>query len=192
MEIVMSKDFVINDFGNVKWLCAYRGNAEHVTVPDGVTEISRRAFMNCTSVKTVTLPASCEKIMEEAFSGCTSLEKLIIRAENLYFLGQRLFSGVGRDFEIVFEGSSDYFNDQVNVDRVIDVEASGDYQHPSSSHFCLYDVVGVWNIFGDEMKDEKPFKCTVQCLGDGKTLEYTSADPADNTYRRLQEQYRNK
>lgn len=188
----MSKDFVINDFGKVKWFCSYRGNEEHVTVPDGITEISQRAFKSCTSVKTVVLPASCDKIMDEAFSGCTSLERLIIGSASLSFLGQRLFSGVGRDFEIVFEGSSDYFNDQVNVDRVIDVESSGDYHHPTGSHFCLYDVVGVWSIFGDEMKDEKPFRCTVKCLADGKALEYTSADPADNTYRRLQEQYRNK
>ena len=63
--------------GNVQLRKCY-GNDEDVTIPDGVTEISIGAFMDCTSLASVTIPSSVTKIGGSTFEGCTSLESVTI------------------------------------------------------------------------------------------------------------------
>lgn len=52
--------------------------AEEVIIPDGVTEIGTRAFLNCTSLRTLTIPDSVFRINKGAFWGCTSLKQITI------------------------------------------------------------------------------------------------------------------
>lgn len=59
-------------------LLAYTGDEEEVIVPNGVTEISTRAFINNTTIKKVTLPETVEKIGEEVFRECSALEEVNI------------------------------------------------------------------------------------------------------------------
>ena len=49
-----------------------------VVIPEGVTEIGRRAFMGCTNMKQVTFPASLKTVGWQAFSRCTGLTSLDI------------------------------------------------------------------------------------------------------------------
>lgn len=49
---------------------------ENLIIPDGVTAISRYAFMNCTSIKIVTIPESMKTINSSAFNNCTNLKKV--------------------------------------------------------------------------------------------------------------------
>lgn len=65
------EDFLIS--GGV--LIAYRGNAEEVTVPEGVRVIAGEAFADHDEIRGIILPASLQKINENAFSGC-SLENV--------------------------------------------------------------------------------------------------------------------
>lgn len=49
-----------------------------VVIPEGVTEIGRRAFMGCTHMKQVTFPASLKTVGWQAFYRCTGLTSLDI------------------------------------------------------------------------------------------------------------------
>ena len=69
---------------------AYVGEAEEVTVPDGVTEIGAKAFLNNRSVKKITLPESVEKIGAEAFRGCSAAEGINIPS-GVTEIGNRAF-----------------------------------------------------------------------------------------------------
>ena len=61
-------------------LTAYTGNAEEVSVPEGVTEIGTGAFQNNKELKKVTLPEGITKIGNYAFAGCAALENMPLPA----------------------------------------------------------------------------------------------------------------
>ena len=49
-----------------------------IVIPNGVTSISQRAFMDCKSLTSVTIPSSVTSIDSDAFYGCTSLTSVTI------------------------------------------------------------------------------------------------------------------
>jgi len=59
---------------------------ESVEIPSEVTEIGRRAFAYCTSLKSIVIPSKVKTVNEQAFQDCISLESLTINpgVENLY------------------------------------------------------------------------------------------------------------
>jgi hypothetical protein len=61
-------DFEIRD--NI--LFRYKGNAEHVVIPYGVTTIEGSAFYGCSSLKSVEIPGSVQLIGESAFGQCSN------------------------------------------------------------------------------------------------------------------------
>jgi len=69
------QDFSIN--GRV--LARYRGDADHVTIPEGITTIGNQAFFLCV-LTSVTIPPSVTSIGENAFIGCSSLISVNIPA----------------------------------------------------------------------------------------------------------------
>jgi hypothetical protein len=54
--------------------------SDTLTIPEGVTKISQRAFMHWTQFKSILLPESLETISDTAFQYCSGLETLIIPA----------------------------------------------------------------------------------------------------------------
>ncbi|MDE5798056.1 MAG: leucine-rich repeat domain-containing protein [Treponemataceae bacterium] len=70
----------------------YTGTGTDVKVPDGVTEIGRRAFASRTKVTHVTLPDSVAVIEDYAFSGCTGLADVNL-PESVAMIGWYAFSG---------------------------------------------------------------------------------------------------
>ena len=52
------------------------GLPEKLVIPDGVTEIGRGAFQDCTSLVSVEIPGSVTSIGRYAFSGCTKLKEV--------------------------------------------------------------------------------------------------------------------
>lgn len=68
---------------------------EKVTLCEGVTNISYRAFRNCENLTTVILPDSLESIGSSAFSGCVSLTTVIF-PDSLKSIGYDAFSGCSK------------------------------------------------------------------------------------------------
>lgn len=65
---------------------------QFLTVPDGVTTISERAFYECDKLTTVTIPASVEEIWWESFSYCEELTTFTIPADSkLTKIGESAF-----------------------------------------------------------------------------------------------------
>lgn len=62
-----------------------------VVIPDGVEEIQKYAFYNCTSLKKVVLPKTIKFIREYAFCKDEKLEEINI--ENAYVIGTSAFNG---------------------------------------------------------------------------------------------------
>ncbi len=57
-------------------LVKYRGQAEHVVVPENVTSIRENAFSDCKNIKKVTFLAPVQTIGEFAFNNCDALEEV--------------------------------------------------------------------------------------------------------------------
>lgn len=68
-------DFEIDKKGR---LLSYKGEAEVVRVPDGVTEICQEAFFNVYSMKELVIPEGVTKLEKEAASFNLSLKKLTL------------------------------------------------------------------------------------------------------------------
>ena len=73
------KDFVIEN----GVLTKYEGAGGCVTIPEGVTEIGKGAFIWCRSLKTISIPEGVAEIGEDAFSGCSSLARVVVFGEAL-------------------------------------------------------------------------------------------------------------
>lgn len=63
-----------------------------VVMPDTITEIGDKAFLACTSLKSVTLSGNLEKVGAEVFSGCTALTSIAL-PETLQKLSAEMFYG---------------------------------------------------------------------------------------------------
>lgn len=68
----------------------FKGEAEHLIVNEGVTNLSWGLFSGFTALKTVSLPSTMTDLGRETFMGCTSLQSIAIPA-NVKILELRLF-----------------------------------------------------------------------------------------------------
>ena len=66
--------------------------AGHATLPDGLTHLSSRAFLECKSLASVTCPSSLISIGDRAFDGCTSLASIQL-PDGLTSVGRHAFDG---------------------------------------------------------------------------------------------------
>lgn len=66
-------------------LVKYRGQAEHVVIPENVTSIRENAFFDCKSIKKVTFLASVQTIGEFAFNNCDALEEVHVPSMQMWF-----------------------------------------------------------------------------------------------------------
>ena len=60
-------------------------------VPDGVTSVGSKAFINCTGLTSIAIPNSVTRIENNAFSGCTGLTSITI-PNSVTSIGQNAFS----------------------------------------------------------------------------------------------------
>ena len=67
--------------------CAFCGctSLYSINIPQGMQEIQRGAFVDCTALTDMTIPASVTKVGEETFTGCTSLASLNIENPDLAY-----------------------------------------------------------------------------------------------------------
>ena len=86
--IAETTDFEMNGTELVK----YKGNAENIIIPAGVTVIGASTFRGNNSIVSVTIPMGVTVIGESAFSNCYSLTSINIPA-SVTSIGDRAFSG---------------------------------------------------------------------------------------------------
>ena len=84
---VNMEDFVIDENGV---LIKYKGNAEKVVVPEGVTSIGNGAFSVCTGLTSIELPEGITSIGNSAFSDCIRLTSIEL-PEGITSIGNSAF-----------------------------------------------------------------------------------------------------
>ena len=82
----------------------YRGQEAHVEIPEGVTEISERAFHDCSSLESVVIPKGVTVISRVTFAGCSSLASVVI-PEGVTKIEERAFNGCSSLSSVVIPDS---------------------------------------------------------------------------------------
>lgn len=62
----------------IKDYCFIASSLTSIEIPEGVTSIGIKAFMNCSSLASVNIPSSVTSIRESAFNNCSSLTSITI------------------------------------------------------------------------------------------------------------------
>ena len=73
-------------------LVRYKGPGGAVVIPEGITEVRGRAFMDRTDITAVTIPAGVKGLGWNVFSGCTALEEISF-PEGIKRLGEKTLAG---------------------------------------------------------------------------------------------------
>ncbi len=124
----------------------YNGNAETVTVPDGITQICGRAFKN-SGVKKVILPDSLERIELGAFYQCTNLQTITI-PENVTSIETYAF------FDCTSLTEVNCFSDKIN-NMGIGVFENTPYFNNYTKDFMIFGDI-LYHYYGDDETVEIP------------------------------------
>lgn len=89
-EIVHTNAVLKFSDGGKKVIGVTNNKVEYIVIPDGVTHIGDRAFLDCSSLRKIVIPDSVTHIGEDAFWGCTSLIGITIPG-NMIRIGDRAF-----------------------------------------------------------------------------------------------------
>ena len=86
------------------WLIQYRADGEHITIPEGVTQICPGVFEENSIIKNADIPVGVKLIGFEAFRHCSSLERIILPGTEV--IGDGAFIGCSALKEVtVCEGT---------------------------------------------------------------------------------------
>ena len=132
---------------NVPWadLC---GQIRTISLPSGLTSISKYAFFACTEITSITLPSSLRKIGENAFMYCQNLSSVTI-PDRVSYIGNNAFEGcinlqhisIGRG--VTDMGHSTYWDNQIfrNCSKLTSIEWNAedcpDWMEKENSPFYL-------------------------------------------------------
>ena len=100
-------DFVIEE----NTLVAYRGDDEHVVIPEDVRVIGEGAFRGNERMRTVDL-GSVRHICDEAFMDCSSLESLVI-PDCMWYIDECAYKGCTSLKSVEFEHSDTFAEDEM-------------------------------------------------------------------------------
>lgn len=90
-------EFVLSDDGTFIKLTEYKGNAEHLVIPETIQGVPVEVidgFYQNKKIKSVVIPSSAKVIKNSAFLYCESLEKVTL-PEGLLFIDTGAFTGTG-------------------------------------------------------------------------------------------------
>lgn len=119
-----------------------------------ITEIEKKAFMQCFDLKSITLPSSLKKIGEWAFDGCSSLRKIVCFAkeppECVFYLTYPFDDVIHSSVLFVLYGSkNDYLQSDGwrGFDIIEEMEENYSAVHDvncSESYYNMYSVSGIY------------------------------------------------
>ena len=69
---------------------------EHLTIPEGVTEVGDAAFYGCTYLQNMTLPSTVQEIGDNGFALCAKLQKIHVKATTPPTIKAKTFFDVNR------------------------------------------------------------------------------------------------
>ncbi len=72
--------------------CSIKGDSTELTIPEGVTVISKHAFYCCTRFERIVLPSTLQKMENNPFSGCSRLE-LVNHSTSYYIQDDVIYNG---------------------------------------------------------------------------------------------------
>lgn len=72
-------------------LLSYQGNETNILLPEGITAIGYRTFVNQLWLKSVVLPETVSEVGLEAFANCPSLERVVL-PDSIRTIGRNAFS----------------------------------------------------------------------------------------------------
>ncbi len=108
---------------------------QHLTIPEGVTEIGDAAFYGCTYLQDLTLPASVEQIGDNCFALCSKLQKITVLSTTPPAIAAKTFYDVNRAIPVYVpaESVADYqgdtywkeFNIQADTTPIDHTQADG-------------------------------------------------------------------
>ena len=90
-------EFVLSDDGTFIKLTEYKGNAEHLVIPETIQGVPVEVidgFYQNKKIKSVVIPSSAKVIYNSAFLRCESLEKVTL-PEGLLYIEAGAFGGTG-------------------------------------------------------------------------------------------------
>ena len=85
-EVKIERIKTSNGFGTIKIM------EEEIVVPDGITEIARGAFSDCSAVKKIIIPEVVIKIANRAFSENKVVEEVVL-PDSIREIGEGAFDG---------------------------------------------------------------------------------------------------
>ena len=149
------------------------GKEAHVTLPPQVLTVESKAFSDCPGLQSVTLPHTVALVKTQAFFHCPDLTDIYMNGR-LTELDAHLFCGMPAQFTIHYNGPDYLFRDRLKAEISKEITSSGDYHHPSSSHFEVYEEITYGHLFGEP--EGGSFECRVLCNG-GAQLLFTAQPP---------------
>lgn len=143
-------DFVIKyDYYRGKTLEGYKGKGGKITLPDGISAISKEALKGNSSITEVVIPSGVENIYRSAFEGCTKLKKVTFKGD-VKCVDQYAFSNCSKLTSVVFDGNVQKIS-QYAFSRCTALETvtfKGDIASPATDESAI--CGGIWdNAFSD-------------------------------------------
>lgn len=84
------KDYTVTKIENRAFGQPFHKNWKTVVLPDSITEIDERAFIDCFELQNIKLPKQLKKIGSECFCFCANLNSITI-PDNVDFIGEAAF-----------------------------------------------------------------------------------------------------
>lgn len=134
-----------------KILLKYSGNAENVTIPEGITGVYKDAFVAHKEIKSVTFPNTLEEILNGAFLGCDGLTK-INWGTNIRQIGDEAFRACSSLADIVIPAAVTSIGKQAfegTIWTVLDIPANVKYIGDAAFWNLNPNIVRKVTIHGD-------------------------------------------
>ena len=122
-------EFVLSDDGTFIKLTEYKGNAEHLVIPETIQGVPVEVidgFCGNENIKSVVIPSSAKVISSDAFSSCASLEKVTL-PEGLLYIDDMAFFATGLT-SVTLPKSLEYLGSMafVNCDNLAEINIPDD------------------------------------------------------------------
>ena len=157
---------------------------KEITIPDSVTKIGYEAFAECVTLRTVTLGKGLTKISGALFSGCTNLKSITIH-KGVKTISGEAFLGCGKLKDIYFFGARSLW-------KSIKVSAPDPEMTKATLHLCTSngtcDLCGVRKVMIAKQPKEtvtehgKEARVAFRATGDELTYRWYFADEGKKAF----------